>query len=823
MLTLDSFELAQEALERKDARAIKTQGFSASVKAQAIIQKHYQQALEITTDRLSKPVNRQADMYEVLTLIGPEILALVALHGTIAAMGNDANVTLTRLALGGLAEDEHYAYSLLTHDEKLARRLEMVAKKRNSSVKHRKTAIRAMAKKNGFKFGSWSSEQSSQVGQWLLDIALTLDCFVFIDASEDPKGEGYVTLSEDALTYADEFARYMVNNHPVALPLTSAPPKWRGMKLHVPSASGRKYGIDLVRTWKKPVKARLKAAIEAGTMKPVLDSLDRIGAVPWRVNTDVLDIVLWAQQESPTEVPGLPSRNNVPLPAPITDDEWEALSADQKRLRKKDIGRIKTINRSLIGERLIFERDMTIALNLRDHDGPFYTPANMDYRGRVYFATNFNFQRQDYIRSLFLFDEGKPLGVNGLYWLAIHLANCGDFGKVSKKPFADRSKWTMDNLTPIFQAAADPHGTVAWWSQADKPFMFLAACIEFTKAYFSPNPEEYVCHLPVSWDGSCSGLQHLAAMTRCETTAALVNVSPTDMPQDVYQTVADKVRLAVEALTNDEKVGAVATCCLNYGITRSLVKRNVMTFAYSSAQFGMTNQLKEDTMLPLADEVTRGKRPSHPFRVEGDKYDGQQAAKLLGGLTYRTIKATVEKPAKAMEFLQKIAKALAHEGKPTIWHTPLGLPVVLYYPQMETTIVNLTMMDKGVKRRIGCRLDNPTASINKRTAANAIAPCFVHSMDACHLQMVVNESCKAGITNVALVHDSFGCHPSECDMFRTILKHTFCYLYDGNDVLSDILEEARSQLDTNHEALPALPEKGSLDIRDVLNADYAFA
>jgi len=44
-------------------------------------------------------------------------------------------------------------------------------------------------------------------------------------------------------------------------------------------------------------------------------------------------------------------------------------------------------------------------------------------------------------------------------------------------------------------------------------------------------------------------------MTRDETTAALVNLTPTEKPQDIYQTIADAVqsRVTEEAAMGDER------------------------------------------------------------------------------------------------------------------------------------------------------------------------------------------------------------------------------------------------------------------------------
>jgi DNA-directed RNA polymerase len=65
----------------------------------------------------------------------------------------------------------------------------------------------------------------------------------------------------------------------------------------------------------------------------------------------------------------------------------------------------------------------------------FYFPCQLDHRGRVYPVPPLMNPQSDHIgRALIEFADGKPLGNNrGVYWLAIHLANCYWKGKVSFK------------------------------------------------------------------------------------------------------------------------------------------------------------------------------------------------------------------------------------------------------------------------------------------------------------------------------------------------------------------------------------------------------
>src|SRR5262249_32043118 len=100
-----------------------------------------------------------------------------------------------------------------------------------------------------------------------------------------------------------------------------------------------------------------------------------------------------------------------------------------------------------------------------------YLAKNCDRRGRVYSVAHFGLEREDAIRACFMFDRGKRIGVDGLRWLKIHLANCGDFGKISRKTFDERVRWVETHLAMILAIAADPL-KYDWWKGADSPLMF---------------------------------------------------------------------------------------------------------------------------------------------------------------------------------------------------------------------------------------------------------------------------------------------------------------------------------------------------------------
>jgi DNA-directed RNA polymerase len=810
---------SEEKLQKADARSIAKFGHGASTKGWAITRECVPILAELIRERLDVDLATLRSDGPTSAFLGLlkglpcELVALCCLQNVLHSIGQGHVHRDTMLLLATQISAECWAAKLTLDNPRLAARIEKAVRARHSSAKQRRQAVRSAASRAGYKQKNWSVCEKIRAGNWLSQVTRDALPFMFeLVLRED--GQAMMTITDGAMDIAAEAVREAVMRNPVLQPTEEKPAPWTSQRMF---PKGREsFNITFVRTIYRETSAAVSAAIKSGQMKPALDAVNALQSVPWTINHRVHEVMkeCFARKINIPKVP--PFKD---LPKPAYPKPWEDMTPEERSLWKLRASEAKSRNRGFTSDRVLLAEDMATAERVAEWDR-FYTPMNCDWRGRVYGLSHFNFQREDRVRSLFKFADGEPIGEDGLWWLKVHTANCGDFDKISKRPMLERVRWCEVNEHMIRDVARDPIGTVETWKNADKPFLFVAACIELTEAL--ENGPTFVTTLPVSWDGSCSGLQHLCAMTRASE-GSLVNLTPGTLPQDVYATVAAVVKSRVAA---DDS--PLARAWLAFGIDRKIVKRNVMTYSYSSKKFGMSGQQDEDLIIPLKHKVIDGALEEHPFSLWAQKPHRDApspAAVFIAKHTFAGIEEIVTKPAEAMAFLQKLARTMAHESKPVSWTTPTGIPWSNRYHEPDISRVRLWMHDQGVTTKTLVKLCvGMKREIDKNRSANGVAPNFVHALDAAHLMLTVNAAVAEGIVAQATVHDSFGCLASRAKRYNEIIREQFVAMYETHDVLSEVLERAKCDLTQhNWERLPDVPAKGPLNLREVLNAEYAFA
>lgn len=685
-------------------------------------------------------------------------------------------------------------------------------------------AERAGGRIDGLRRGrgaGWSRSRRARVGATLVNAVLLGAGDIF----ETYRGHGELRLGLTPATAAAAAGglgpRCAAAVHE---PMVAPPRPWTDFDTGAYLTPAARHGVTLVRLRDATHLGLLRRALRADRTPRLFAAVNAIQAVPWRINPAMLALVETARDHDPRLL--APARVAVPpRPAAATDaDAWTAW--------RREAARAHDHNRRADAQGLVLARDLGTARRLLAAGNRFWVPHSLDFRGRIYPIPAFNQQRGDAVRALFDFADGVPLGPAGLNWLAVHVANCGDFDRVAKASFDDRLAWVRRHLDAIAGVAADPAGTVGWWGGADAPFQFVRACIELTAALAALDPAAFVSHLPVALDGSSSGLQHYAAALRDAEGAAGVNLMARPAPADIYQDVADRVAATV---ARDAAAGVKeAVEWRDFGVTRATVKRAVMTSVYSAEAFGFRRQIMADTMRPLEAAVVAGARGRHPF-AEG----GWPAAGYLAGLLGQTVAEVAAGAGAGMAFLRRVAGVAAGEGQGLTWTTPLGLPVRHHYrrwrdervtlhfldPRRETARAGDARVDGRIFARVTATLRaRPTRALDRARQLSAVAPNVIHSMDASHLMLTVLAAGAAGIRDYALIHDSFGAHAGLCTAWSALIRQAFVDLYAAFDPCAAVRQAAWDVLSpAGRAALPPLPARGSLDLAAILGADYAFA
>lgn len=745
----------------------------------------------------------------------------------------------------------------------------------------------------------WDQETKALMGAGMWNIAMSSGMFAVL---EEPDEGGRTVelwgLSGDGHRAASEIVDAGLLALPIFRPMVTRPAPWKTLTTGAYRTEEVSRRVPLVRTWDRAHLGLLEKAIQAGAMEDTLAAVNALQEVPMAINEPVLALRKWAWANGVEVEDQLPMRSKVAVKAP--EEINEAPAETQGRLWAIRATALR-VNKGVGSNIVAFDattREAEDLATLADKGVPFYLPHNMDFRGRVYPVPSFNHHSGDATKALFRFFRGKALGDFGLTWLMVHVANTGDFGKVSKKKWEDRVAWVQENLDLVTATADRPQEDLRW-TKADKPFSFYAACLDLAAALRNPEgPEAYVSYLPIALDGSNSGVQHYSAAMRAEE-GRWVNLTETEAPEDLYTQVGDGVARACQkalgrvsralgytptqeqAMALYDHLGArigevtgeaglelrldatqkrriaklkrrrtLAAMILwhHHGVGRSVVKRPVMTFGYSSVAFGMGKQVLTDTMGPLGLQVLRGTLMQHPFGAD----EGKHAALAMGSMIYRATCAALPLVAGAMEWLKKVAGALAKANRGVLLVAPDGFPMLMKETEWETKRVELLLLGKSVEVRAlpedatgasECSPEVETTALQKvrvtiRTGtgkvvlahkqSSGVAPNVIHTMDACHLRKTVLSLVRDyGVEDLLVIHDSFATHASEVGLMSVVLRAELVALYDTYCPLQDIHERGMRALakvsNEAPESLPAPPAKGSLDLQEINQASFAFS
>jgi DNA-directed RNA polymerase len=732
--------------------------------------------------------------------LAPEAVCEAATRAALGRMHRPVKLAAIARRIGEAVEDQVVWARWRTLNRRQA---DAVQKRVNQSpsAHQRRASLRGFARhweERAIK-DAWTSYRLIGVGLRFVDYLVRLEVFELTKLSTRRPGKPStaahaVQLTPLAAERARELADYLAVARPLNWPLLAPPIPWT-----TPSGGGFHFRetldsplipqalkpLPLVRRASKEQKAMLAKA----DLSVVYAGVNAAQATAWRINPKVYAVLAALIQDG--HGPGLTSFDPKEEPGRLSDDD----AADAEKLRShKGVLRVaKAHNVKMRSKRMSQHRVFTAAQRFVT-EPRFFFAYNLDFRGRVYACSDdLSPQGNDLQRGLLEFAKGDPLDHEGLRWLKVHLANCYGVDKVS---FEERVRWADDNVTMIVSAANDPLDCTEW-HKADQPWQFLAACFAYS------DWQSGECRVPVMQDGSCSGIQHYAALLRDEVAGKEVNLIPGDRPGDLYATVAACV---MEKLSESREPFSLEWH--SWGIDRKLVKRSVMVLPYGGTFLSNLEYVRA----MVRERMDKEGRPSW-LTSENE----QEAYVALAKLVWKAMREVVRGPITGMAWVKSVVRAWAEQRphRKLHWTAPCGLPVVTDYRKTVPAKPVVGAVDGTPLSLISFERIDVTEWKRVETAS---APNFVHSLDASHLLFALKRAKEEGISNLAVVHDAFGTTPTKTAAFARILREEFAKLYYRSPF--ECLGRAAHAVGV---AYPAYPPAGTLSMEGVINSEYLFA
>ena len=528
---------------------------------------------------------------------------------------------------------------------------------------------------------------------------------------------------------------------------------------------------------------------------PWVRAINKLQQVKWRINRRVL--------------------------AALLDNEEHFISEERESNEAKELKRKSKL--------LEWEFITRKAKYLSEHD-EFYQYLEADYRGRLYYTEPFlNFQGSDLSRGMLRFAESKLMTEEGLQWLAIHTASSYNMSygideipewceadyksyleregldniSVDKMTLSDRIQWCNEHMDTILEAGRGH----SFFMNAEKPVTFLACCIEwndYSDALY--NEEPFYTSLPVPIDGSNNGWQHLGAMSKDVKTGKLVGLTPAEIQDDFYVQTAKELL----DLTTEDKLSTILSSMPMKHIRKGISKRGSMTRAYSAGAGKIGQNMWFDCRTEDFHE-TYGITEANCM----------QLAKIL----VKAIDNVCPGPLSTMSYLQDLAGyeigkykktedgfELAYgKGSTSLkWSTPSGFNVEYYNWLYIDAKHRARIAGKQIKHVAKLASDRPDV----RGFMCGISPNYVHSMDAAHMAIVIDQWEQ----DFCAVHDSFATHAPDVENLIDLTKEVFIEIYDKDNYFDTIRKEI-----TNNEDEVEQPNIGNLNIQEIRDSDYFFA
>jgi len=718
---------------------------------------------ETTHDRLKRGTGHNFQLIkEYVSQLEPLASAAIACKVTmdkVFSYKDDSNNVINVCdAIGTAVEQE----CQMRHYERNAPGLLNVLKENywhNSCGTHQKMVIikTLMNRYDVKQWEAWGRPNRVKLGGWLLDCIMeTSHWFTKELARDGRKTRTYIVPTPEFMSIKDNIMLNAELFSPLAYPMLIEPNDW---------TNDRKGGYLLNEVMKGHDLVRRGHPTRIQGEKP-LEFVNQIQKVAYQLNPFVVRVAKDLDRLERQVGKFLPIVNHElpPKPVDIADNRESRLAY------RRAAAEVMNKNAQEFKKSCRTRMTMDAVRKFEDRER-FFIPHSFDYRGRVYPIPAFlTPQDTDFGKSLLRFADGAFMTPEAEEWLAFHVAT--QYG-LDKSPMTERLEWTRDNFTLIERIANDPIGCLPDWENAEEPWQFLAACDEYYHCVIAA--DRSFTQLPVATDATCSGLQVLAGLARDKNTAKLVNVLPSDRPQDAYKVVAEAAKPYCPA-------------SIQPYMDRKVVKRVVMTVPYNAKPHSNRGYIREALL-------EKG--------VVIDKDDLTKTVKAVRD----TMNDVVPGPMAVMSWIEsEVAKAIDNGKEYLEWVTPSGFVVHQKLMKRLTQTMELQLLGRC---KIMVAYDD-SDKVDRQKHKNTTAPNLIHSLDASLLHLAATRFNAP----IALIHDSVLCRATDMSQLSAVVRETYMHLFAEHDYLNDFASQIGAETDP--------PIIGDLEPESVIESTYFF-
>jgi DNA-directed RNA polymerase len=725
-------------------------------------------------------INYRLEMKMLLEDVEPEVVSLIFMKSLFDVVGAFDKFSIQKVSgfIGSRIEDEarfRYYESLGCH------RLTTAANKRvstsSSNPHYRRKSTRLISEHIATEEGlplweAWSTPKKCGIAFFLIEIAKEAGMVTLAKPFVSPsRQQTFLVFTPKYLEIQNRLLAQVESLSFHSWPLLVPPLPWipsTGLSRH--NFSGG-YHSDLCRTQLPLCRGNYNTVFSSSTTS----FLNTLGRTAWCIDRDVFEVASECFEKGMT-VGALKAVFDHPLLDAPMPQHLVSLPTDheERRTWRKTKHALKEDHQKAV-ERSVRSREaLTLARHYLNHPR-FYLSWSCDYRGRAYSQQPWlNPQATEVEKAMIRFADGCKLDASGQQWVerAIGASFLG-----TKGSFDERQQWCQQNRDLIQAIAIDPIRTISHWEIADEPWHLLQLCLEYKRVVIDGS--KALWDIPLQVDATSSGLQLLSGSLLDPVGCLYSNVagSSSDRPEDAYMEVVKRAQQIAQS--NPEWTKYVPH--LNH---RSLGKASLLVAVYGGAHGTRVNRIIQTLMCQnLYPEVL-----------------GWKDANAIATIIQRASVQVFPLAFAALSWIKKLGKISLENGSSEFaWSTSTGDHIALQEWESDSITINTKHLGK---LKVASSFSSKLAT---QKMLNALAPSFVHSLDACVLKSALGDWKHP----VATIHDCTAVLPAQMDRMLERLRKAYVFT-----VADDPLNRLADDLGVSTEQLPRLP-LGTADLSTI--------